>query len=107
MIRTWSLDVSDNASGLVVHEFDTDLGNTTTGTCDRQLLGSFAEILREVSARSDRDDEVGNIVPVRPRTRVTLTSLTGCLADSISAIYDVWLDWDFVGVLKNGGRTCC
>lgn len=29
-IRTWSLDVSDNATGLVVHEFDANLGDTTT-----------------------------------------------------------------------------
>ncbi len=28
----WALDVSDDGSGGVIHEFDTDLGDTTTGT---------------------------------------------------------------------------
>jgi hypothetical protein len=29
-VRTWALDVADDASGCVVHEFDTDLSHTTT-----------------------------------------------------------------------------
>lgn len=32
MIRTWALDVADNASGGIVHELDSDLGNTSTGS---------------------------------------------------------------------------
>lgn len=31
--HTWSLNVTDNATGGVVHELDTDLGDTTTGAC--------------------------------------------------------------------------
>jgi hypothetical protein len=31
--RTWALDVADDGTGLVVHEFDTALSNTTTGAC--------------------------------------------------------------------------
>lgn len=31
-IRTWALDVADNASGGVVHELNSDLSNTSTGT---------------------------------------------------------------------------
>lgn len=30
IFRTWALDVSDDRSGLVVHELDADLGDTTT-----------------------------------------------------------------------------
>ena len=30
--RTWSLDVADNASACVVHEFDSDLRNTSSRT---------------------------------------------------------------------------
>ena len=30
--RTWALDVSDDASGGVVHELDADLGHTSTRT---------------------------------------------------------------------------
>jgi hypothetical protein len=30
--RTWALDVADNASGGIVHELDSNLGNTSTGT---------------------------------------------------------------------------
>jgi hypothetical protein len=31
--RTWALDVTDDGTGLVVHELDTALGDTTTGAC--------------------------------------------------------------------------
>lgn len=31
--RTWALDVTDDASGLVVHELNANLGDTTTGAC--------------------------------------------------------------------------
>ena len=30
--RTWALDVADNASGGIVHELNSDLGDTSTGT---------------------------------------------------------------------------
>jgi hypothetical protein len=32
-VRTWALDVADDGTGLVVHELDTALGDTTTGAC--------------------------------------------------------------------------
>lgn len=32
-LSDWSLDVSDDASRLVVHELDADLGDASTGTC--------------------------------------------------------------------------
>lgn len=34
LYRTWSLDVADDGAGGVVHELNTDLGNTSTGTCE-------------------------------------------------------------------------
>lgn len=33
LYRTWTLDVADDGAGGVVHELNTDLGNTSTGTC--------------------------------------------------------------------------
>jgi hypothetical protein len=36
--RTWALDVADNASGGIVHELDSDLSDTSSGTCDYQPL---------------------------------------------------------------------
>ena len=80
--RTRALDVADDGAGLVVHELDTALGDTTTGACVfRQPL--FPAWLSLVSAASPPRPRVRDRVPVRPRTRVTLTSLTGALADSI------------------------
>lgn len=32
-MHTWALDVADDGTGLVVHELDTALGDTTTGAC--------------------------------------------------------------------------
>jgi hypothetical protein len=29
--HTWTLDVTDDAAGSVIHELDADLGDTTTG----------------------------------------------------------------------------
>jgi hypothetical protein len=45
-MRTGSLDVSDDASGLVVHELDANLGDTTTGACESKVLApsSFPNI---------------------------------------------------------------
>ena len=33
LTRTWSLHVPDDASACVVHEFNSDLGNTTSRAC--------------------------------------------------------------------------
>jgi hypothetical protein len=35
---TGSLDVTDDGTGLVIHEFDADLGDTTARTCKRAEL---------------------------------------------------------------------
>ena len=32
-VRTWALDVADDAAGCVVHKLDADLGHATTGAC--------------------------------------------------------------------------
>lgn len=31
--HTWTLNVTDDATGSVVHELDADLGDTTAGAC--------------------------------------------------------------------------
>lgn len=52
--RTWALDVSDDRSGLVVHELDADLGDTTTRTypsSSQKFVHSF------VSTASERASE--------------------------------------------------
>jgi hypothetical protein len=77
--RTWPLAVTDNASGCIVHELDSDLSDTSSGTCNHQPLSlSFTISLSPPDAREN--------VPVRPRTRVTLTSLTGTFDVSMFAI---------------------
>ena len=71
--RTGSLDVSDDGTGGVVHEFNADLGHTSTRAC-------CAEIISLVSSPLPFHFQRASVfVPVRPRTRVTLTSLTGTL----------------------------
>lgn len=40
----WSLDVTDDAARSVVHEFDTDLGDTTTGTGTAEDTGDLDEL---------------------------------------------------------------
>lgn len=75
--RTWALDVADDGAGLVVHELYADLGDTTTRTC-RFPAG--------LAGRPAAKTKIGSGgLPVRPRTRVTLTSLTGALEESIVA----------------------
>jgi hypothetical protein len=74
--RTWALDVADNASGGVVHELDSDLSDTSSGTCNNQPLPLSFPIFPPPCD-----------VPVRPKTRVTLTSLTGTFDVSMMAIY--------------------
>lgn len=81
--RTWALDVADDASGGVVHELDTDLGNTSSGTYNTKPISNpFA---RTSFLPSIAPLPHGN-APVRPKTRVTFTSLTGTLEESIVAI---------------------
>jgi hypothetical protein len=101
-IHTWALDVADDASGGVVHELDADLGHTSTRACNPSesclVICPFAFPVCLDRIRGVR----GFYVPVRPRTRamsvmsliqlfsmyiprVTLTSLTGTFAASISA----------------------
>jgi len=67
VVRTWSLDVADDATGSIVHEFDADLGDTTTGACStvryRCSFRHFRGLRISVSRIMDR------YVPVRPRTR--------------------------------------
>lgn len=90
-VRTWALDVADDGTGLVVHELDTALGDTTTGACMAVSLRflRYPSILSRAAVRLSSIfflhalPECGDRVPVRPRTRVTLTSLTGALAVSI------------------------
>jgi hypothetical protein len=82
--RTRALDVADDGAGLVVHELDTALGDTTTGACRFRQPFCFPAWPSLASAASPPRPRVrDHRVPVRPRTRVTLTSLTGALADSI------------------------
>jgi hypothetical protein len=83
--HTRALDVTDDGSALVVHELDANLGDTTTRTYDNHIsrrYGSDAGQRREFEGDTARR-EMDNIVPVRPRTRVTLTSLTGVFEASI------------------------
>jgi hypothetical protein len=72
--RTWALDVADNASRGIIHELDSDLGNSSTRSC------TVSVPLHPMSPRFPN-------IPVRPRTLVTLTSLTGTFEDSMIAIY--------------------
>lgn len=89
-LRTSALDVADDGTGLVVHELDTALGDTTTGACVSVSL-RFLHFRAFPAAQSRGCPPLlhrllpmcGDRVPVRPRTRVTLTSLTGALAVSI------------------------
>lgn len=39
-----SLHVADNGTGLVIHEFDTNLSNTTTRTSTAQDSGNFDKL---------------------------------------------------------------
>jgi len=41
--HTWALDVADDGSGLVVHELDAALSNTTTGACKFCQPAALAE----------------------------------------------------------------
>lgn len=92
-MRTSALDVADDGTGLVVHELDTALGDTTTGAyvavSQHSLLWFRPELCAlqyaavHLPLSPPALPQCGDRVPVRPRTRVTLTSLTGALAVSI------------------------
>lgn len=43
--HTGTLDVSDDGTGLVVHELDTDLGDTTTRACRGLLVSNFRYLM--------------------------------------------------------------
>lgn len=79
--RTWALDVANDGAGLVVHELYADLGDTTTRTC--RFPAGLAGRPSGVGGTKIKSMPGG--LPVRPRTRVTLTSLTGALEESIVA----------------------
>lgn len=70
---TWALDVSDDGTCSIVHEFDADLSDTTSRACRFPVLLDLCALHFYSFLRK------GVGVPVRPRTRVTLTSLTGTL----------------------------
>jgi hypothetical protein len=78
-IRTWALDVADDAAGGVVHELNSDLGNTSTGTCRPSEFYPPRIYAPSLVAAG------WSCIPVRPKTRVTLTSLTGTFEASILA----------------------
>jgi len=40
----WALDVADDASGGIVHELDSDLSNTSTGTSTAQNTSDLDEL---------------------------------------------------------------
>ena len=44
VLADWSLDVADNASGLVVHELDSDLSDTSSGSGTTQYTGDLNEL---------------------------------------------------------------
>ena len=65
---TWPLHVPDDTTGSIVHKLNSDLGNTTTRTTVYSDVSTAAFI--EWVSRAVQ-------TYVRPRTRVTLTSLIG------------------------------
>lgn len=97
-LRTWALDVPDDGAGRVVHELDADLGDTSTRTyfnpsasvppLPKVPLSPYpsSPIPAQIAPQYQTHHLAGGetiSVPVRPRTRVTLTSLTGVLEASI------------------------
>lgn len=58
-IATWALDVTDDASGSVVHELDADLSHTTTGACQAIRSRSFGVSIdfRAVFWKAQRREE--------------------------------------------------
>ena len=86
-LRTGSLDVTDDGTGLVVHELDANLSDTTTRTyTPHHQSPALIVQVPSIALRGGGVVWAGKIVPVRPRTLVTLTSLTGALEESIVAV---------------------
>ena len=80
--HTWALNVADNASGSIVHELNSDLGDTSTGTYSvTGLISSQFLLLQIIQLPSAKAN-----IPVRPKTRVTLTNLTGTFDASMVAV---------------------
>ncbi|KAA8917770.1 hypothetical protein TRICI_000078 [Trichomonascus ciferrii] len=48
VLTDWALDVSDNGSGFVVDEFNSDLGDTTSGTGTAEDLDDLGELDRSL-----------------------------------------------------------
>jgi hypothetical protein len=44
VLADWALDVADDGTGLVVHELDTALGDTTTGAGSAKDTGDLDEV---------------------------------------------------------------
>lgn len=74
--RTGSLDITDDGAGGVVHEFDADLCHAASGTW------GWRGVNFGLGAGGEGSGGDGDL-PVRPRTRVTLTSLTGIFEESM------------------------
>jgi hypothetical protein len=58
-VRTWALDVADNASGSIVHELDSDLCDTSSRACTHQLLALHSptcSALRRTSSAENAGD---------------------------------------------------
>lgn len=85
MEHTRALDVADDGTGGVVHKLDAHLGDATTRTWSSNIHQHW----RTVTGQA-----VGLSVPVLPRTRVTLTSLTGVLEESIFATDRLCDGWE-------------
>ncbi|CDK25008.1 unnamed protein product [Kuraishia capsulata CBS 1993] len=43
VLSDWALDVSDNGSGSIVDELNSDLGDTTTGTGSTENFDNFSK----------------------------------------------------------------
>jgi hypothetical protein len=69
-----SLDVTNDGAGGVVHELDTDLGDTTTGTSPSENLPNVQNL-----ATTSFSGEIA-------RTLMTLASLTGAFDESYETV---------------------
>ena len=95
--HTWPLDVPDNASACVVHEFDSDLCDTSSRAWQESVL-AFGKFRR---AHCVVDP------PVLPSTLVTLTSFTGCLAEAsiFATVYVRYRELPFVQKDEQYGQS--
>ena len=60
LMANGALDVTDKSTGLVVHEFNSDLGDTTTGASTAENLQQIEEYQRAAQIRIDREEGVDN-----------------------------------------------